>query len=123
MKDIIILTAYFIGRVLFDAWRIKRGKNVDHWFGAFVTFIVGCFVLGWDIKSNWALFKYMFVYLSAWWFLFDLTLNILRGLKWNYIGSTSYIDKILLQLQELGFNQYIFKSIFLFVSLLLLLYK
>ena len=32
MKEIIILTAYFIGRVLFDAWRIKRGKNVDHWF-------------------------------------------------------------------------------------------
>lgn len=50
--------------------------------------------------------------------LFDYTLNVLEGRKWNYIGDTSKIDKLW---HKLGgwFAQLIFKIILTIVTLCL----
>ena len=50
--------------------------------------------------------------------LFDYTLNILEGRKWNYIGSTSEIDKLW---HKLGgwISQLLFKLIFLTATICL----
>jgi hypothetical protein len=48
--------------------------------------------------------------------IFDYTLNILEGRKWNYIGSTAKID---LMWRKLGgwIPQFIFKLIFLIITI------
>lgn len=49
--------------------------------------------------------------------LFDYTLNILESRKWNYIGSTSIIDKAWLKVGCIP--QLIFKIVFLITTIYL----
>lgn len=49
--------------------------------------------------------------------LFDYTLNIIEGRKWNYIGSTSTIDKFWLKVGWMP--QLIFKLILLTLTIII----
>lgn len=49
--------------------------------------------------------------------LFDYVLNILEGRKWDYIGSTSTIDKLFLKVGWVP--QLIFKIVFLTITIYL----
>jgi hypothetical protein len=35
----------------------------------------------------------MITFLTVYWITFDLCLNLLRGLPWHYVGTSSWIDK------------------------------
>ena len=61
-------------------------------------------------------FKLLFVFITLYWIVFDLSLNLFRRLKWYYVGTTSKVDKYLT-----GWSFY-FKAIMLFFTILITMY-
>ena len=111
---ILILTLFLIASVLIDAYLIKKGKHISHGWNAFKTIFVGLIVLGWNEPSNYKLFSYMLIYLSSWWILFDLGLNLKRGLPFDYIGTEADLDKLL---RKVKINQFVIKIAVLIISI------
>jgi len=113
---ILILTAALIVSILIDAYLIKIGKHISHGWNAFKTIFIGLIVLGWNEHSNYRLFSYMLIYLSSWWILFDLGLNLRRGLPFDYIGYKAKMDKFL---RKVKINQFVIKIGVLIISILI----
>lgn len=69
-----------------------------HIIGAFVSVFLaaGFAIMSWlkPYKINdWKkVAMLVFIILSIRWFVFDIALNLMRGLAWNYIGKTSWMD-------------------------------
>ncbi len=59
---------------------------------------------------------HVFILISVFYLIFDTSLNLMRGLKWNYIGDTAITDIIF---NKLGgwIPQYIFKILFTFLTI------
>ncbi len=38
-------------------------------------------------------FYLLFVFITIYWVVFDLTLNLFRGLPWHYVGGISWVDR------------------------------
>lgn len=104
-----ILTILF---TLLSAWYDNGKRFVDHRsrfifrvivVGLISYFSEGNFII--NFAQNTAIF----------YLLFDYTLNVLEGRKWNYIGVTSEIDKLWHKLGGWLF-QLIFKIIFLTIT-------
>lgn len=55
---------------------------------------------------------------ATFYLLFDYTLNIFEGRKWNYIGQTSEIDKLWIKIGG-WIPQLIFKIVFLIITIYL----
>jgi hypothetical protein len=115
---ILILFLFLIASILIDAYLIKKGKHISHGWNAFKTTFIGLVVLGWDEPSNLKVFSYMFIYLSSWWILFDLGLNLKRGFPWEYIGNSAQLDKFL---RKVKINQFVIKIGVLIISILIYL--
>lgn len=99
-----LLSAYY------DAEELKAGRYFkDHTpralFRVLVLFII-------SIIYN----THILILLSVFYLLFDLSLNIMWGKKWNYIGSTSAIDRFF---NSIGgyIPQYIFKITILLLTI------
>jgi len=94
-----LLSAYY------DAEELKAGRYFkDHTpralFRVLVLFII-------SVLFN----THVLILLSVFYLIFDTSLNLMRGLPWNYIGTTAITDKIF---NKLGgwIPQYIFKILF-----------
>ena len=99
-----LLSAYY------DAQELKAGRYFkDHTqralFRVLVLFII-------SIIFN----THILILLSVFYLLFDLSLNLMWGKEWNYIGCTSKIDRFF---NSIGgyIPQYIFKITFLIITL------
>ena len=59
---------------------------------------------------------HILISLAVFYLIFDTSLNLMRGLKWNYIGDTAILDQIF---NKLGgwIPQYIFKILFTFLTI------
>jgi len=105
-----ILTFIF---TLLSAWYDNGKRFVDHRprfiFRAIVVGLISHFSAG-NFLINFAQNTAIF------YLLFDYALNILEGRKWNYLGSTSEIDKLW---GKCGgwIPQLIFKIIFLTITI------
>ena len=60
--------------------------------------------------------KLLWVFSNIYWIVFDLSLNLFRGLKWHYVGKTSWLDKTFT-----GWTFYM-KLAMLFFTVLILIY-
>lgn len=99
-----LLSAYY------DAVKLKSGKYIkDHssraLFRVLVLFII-------SIIFN----IHILILLSIFYLLFDLSLNLMWGKEWNYIGCTSKIDRFF---NSMGgyIPQYIFKITILLLTI------
>ena len=115
---ILLFVAYWLIYWIISAWyncRFIEQKDF-HLAGSFVAALT---VLGVVLSSKFGVMLYSwqdscylsFIALTLRWVFFDLALNIMRNQKWYYIGSTSWIDKNLMHWQ------FLFKVLFLFLSL------
>lgn len=95
-----ILSAYF-------NYRIIEQKDF-HVSQAILRVFAFCGILFLGSNDYFDLFRCLTIY----WIVFDITLNIFRGLPLLYVGKTSYIDK------KLGKYIYIFKVLFIIISVL-----
>jgi hypothetical protein len=118
LLKILILSLFLIASILIDAYLIKRKKHISHRWNAFKTIFVGLLVLGWDEPSNLKVFSHMFIYLSSWWILFDIGLNLKRGLPFDYIGTEAELDKLL---RKVKVNQFVVKIAVFLISLIIVL--
>lgn len=59
---------------------------------------------------------HILISLAVFYLIFDTSLNLMRGLKWNYIGDTAILDIVF---NKLGgwIPQYIFKILFTFLTI------
>jgi hypothetical protein len=113
-----ILIIGLIAFIFYNASEIKKGNHIPHGTHAFVVVFFGLLVLVPNEPSNLKLFSYMFLYLSWWWLLFDLGLNLKRGLPLNYIGRSAKLDKLL---KSIKVNQFIIKGLLILISTFLFL--
>lgn len=58
----------------------------------------------------------LFIFSLLYWIVFDLSLNLFRGLKWYYVGTTAWLDK------HLKHWQFLIKASLLFFAGLILMY-
>lgn len=97
----------------YDAQELKAGRYFkDHTpralFRVLVLFII-------SVLFN----THILILLSVFYLIFDISLNLMRGLPWNYIGTTAILDKIF---NKLGgwIPQYIFKILFTIITIIYL---
>ena len=70
----------------------------------------------WKFDTPSEYFNLLLVFITIYWIVFDLALNLFRGKKWYYVGVISKIDKYLT-----GWSFYI-KLILLFFTILITMY-
>ena len=106
-----IVVVFTILSALFDTNKRFTDHTSRFVFRAIVVGLISYFIEG-NFLINFAQNTAIF------YLLFDYTLNILEGRKWNYIGSTSEIDKLW---HKLGgwISQLLFKLIFLTATICL----
>lgn len=79
----------------YDARKIKEGVLISYPPRVLVrgiTFSLLSIIFGYP---DLILMGINFLIAAAYfWFAFDLTLNKLRGLAWNYVGSRAWLDRI-----------------------------
>lgn len=103
---LILFPIYTIGNSYIDYLQIKKGENkyengtssVDHNFevllAGFITFLIA--ILSSYLFSSSTIFLLLFTIfysILSRWALFDIVLNKLRKLPWNYQSNTSIGDK------------------------------
>ena len=104
-------------------------KKIDfHFWGAAVSVIFALFVpLAIFLNLSFVqIIGLPFVILTVRWIVFDITLNLLMGKKWWYFGNTTrglngsipYFKNGAID-RKLGAKQFIFKFIFLVISIIL----
>ena len=76
-----LLSAYY------DAQELKAGRYFkDHTpralFRVLILFII-------SVLFN----THVLILLSVFYLIFDISLNLMRGLQWNYVGNTSVLDR------------------------------
>lgn len=122
MLNLTIYFAFFamllFAKAAFDRWLIVENK-VSPRHGREITLIaVLCAVMAYILFGLQPVTIGVIALSSAlWWLLFDISLNLSRGLKWNYIGSTSTLDKFL-RIEPKW--QYHFKGLALVIAIVIL---
>jgi len=85
---LIVLAAFLIWN-----WLIIKKRSPNHGmqvvYRSIVWFLLALY-FGHTLEEK---ISYFIAFHLAFWFPFDLILNLMRGLAWNYIGSTSWLDK------------------------------
>lgn len=102
-----LLSAYY-DAVELNAGRYFKDHTPRALFRVLVLFII-------SVLFN----THVLILLSVFYLIFDTALNLMRGLPWNYIGSTSKIDLIS---KSCGgyIAQYIFKITILIITIIYL---
>jgi len=103
--DHVILTAFNVGNAIFDASRIKAGKRIYHGinFALYLALVLALLIVGKSTVAEWIITP-----ISAFanrQLFFDITLNLLRGLKWYYV-STERPPKAIMDRIEVSFFGY-----------------
>jgi len=106
----ILTTLFTLLSAYYDAQEFKAGRYFkDHTPRAAFRLLVMVII---SFLTN----THILITLSVFYLLCDLLLNVFWGKPWNYIGSTSEIDKIW---HKLGgwISQYIFKITILIITI------
>lgn len=105
MKSLlIILITSFVFSVIESKWdsnKAKKNKKIMHKLSLFFRFLIGvpfcfivsCLTFNFSIDIIVGTFLYLGLAAVQWWITFDISFNLWHGNKWNYIGTTSAIDK------------------------------
>lgn len=83
-----------INEVIFDDW--NQWIISLMFFGIYLLIafnFTGYFVPAWEIITGFILVRFA---------TFDVTINLARGVKWNYYGTTKLYDRILSELGSWG---------------------
>jgi hypothetical protein len=88
---VILFIAINIALAKYDSWRIARHKRIYHGINAVVYLIL--LVYPYTITKDWF---FIIALLSLRRIVFDTALNLFRGLRFDYISSTttSIIDRL-----------------------------
>lgn len=89
-----------------------KGKRFTNHIPRFIFRAVSVLLISYFTDGNF--FINFAQNVAIFYLIFDYTLNILEDRKWNYIGSTSTIDKFWLKVGWI--SQLIFKIIFLTIT-------
>ena len=88
---------------LYDWYKINKAKkngktHIFHPSRFLVRFIVIAFnaslFVGFDPDRAWEVAKLMLLQSAIFWLVFDLVLNVLRGLPIDYVGETANADSL-----------------------------
>jgi len=97
--EILIYLSIFTALLGFKLWWDWRAKNkkkriINHFrsaaIDAFIYGISGYLLFGWQF------YGWLVLSLGLRWLLFDLFFNIINDWEWNHYGSSSKLDKFLL---------------------------
>lgn len=80
------------GFAKYDADRIEEGIALKHWFRPFVRYLLLVSATLWIVTLVYGdtllqVFKASVYGYTLVWLFFDLFLNVMRGLEWNYISD------------------------------------
>ena len=102
-----LLSAYYDAQEL-NAGRYFKNHTPRALFRVLVLFII-------SVLTN----THVLILLSVFYLIFDTSLNLMRGLKWDYIGTIAITDKIF---NKLGgwIPQYIFKILLTITTIIFL---
>ncbi len=100
-----LLVAYY------DAVELKAGRYFkDHTpralFRVLVLFII-------SVLTN----THALILLSVFYLIFDTALNLMRGLKWNYIGAVAFSDKLFSNIKYGWVIQYSIKILLTIITI------
>lgn len=116
---VLLFTGIFICLAAYDANRIKSGKRIYHGLNGLVTLLL--ILPAYIVTHQWF---FIIGLLSLRRIVFDTALNIFRGLRFDYISSstTSIIDKLSYRFQaKYGYVPYY--GVFLIIVLLSIIIK
>lgn len=105
-----ITTLFTLFSAYYDAQEFKAGRYIkDHTPRAAFRLLVLMII---SFLTN----THILISLSVFYLLFDLLLNLFWGKPWNYIGSTSVLDRLT---NKIGgwIPQYIFKITILIITI------
>lgn len=83
-----------ISQVIFDSW--NQWIIALMFFGIYLMLafnFTGYFVPAWKIITGFVFVRFA---------IFDVTINLARGVKWNYYGTTKLYDRIMYELGGFG---------------------
>jgi len=83
---------------------------------ALVGIWITLFLLSNKVDDLSEYFKLLFVFINIYWIVFDISVNLFRGLKWHYVGKTAWLDR------NIGGWQFYIKIAMLFFTGLILMY-
>lgn len=105
---ILLLVIFNIFLAKVDANKIKKNRKIYHGENALIYILVAGFVSAITMGEDWWDFlKVVAIALLTRKVVFDISLNLFRKLKWNYISNstTSIVDRI--ENKILGKNKYV----------------
>ena len=105
----ILTTVFTILSAIYD-----NGKRFTNHIPRFIFRAILVLVISYFSEGNFIL--NFLLNTAIFYLLFDYTLNLLEGRKWNYIGSTSVIDKLWLKYGG-PTTQLIFKILLLTITI------
>jgi hypothetical protein len=113
----VIVTLYIllnIALAYIDAWKISKHKSIKHGLNAFIY----CLLISPTILISWT---YPIGLLALRRIIFDTSLNLFRGLPFDYISksTTSVIDRLSYDFQK-KYGYFIYYGIFLIITILCL---
>ena len=102
IMETVIFFSIFIVLLAFKLWwdwRAKsKGRIINHFRSATIdTFIYG---ISSYILFCWQFYGWFVLSLGLRWLLFDLFFNIINNWEWNHYGSSSKLDKFLINLGD-----------------------
>ncbi len=75
---------------------VKLKRSPIHWLEQIIRSLTWFFMsVHFAGGDNFALWIYFVAYHLSLWAPFDIILSLLRGLKWNYVGKTSWLDRLM----------------------------
>jgi len=115
---VILFIAINIALAKYDSWRIARHKRIYHGINAVVYLIL--LIYPYIVTKDWF---FIIALLSLRRIVFDTALNLFRGLRFDYISSTttSIIDRLSYKFQaKYGYVPY-YSMFFILIILSILL--
>lgn len=114
---VILFIAINIALAKYDSWKIANHKRIYHGVNAVVYLIL--LVYPYIVTKDWF---FMIALLSLRRIVFDTALNLFRGLRFDYISSTttSIIDRLSYDFQA-KFGYFIYYGIFILITILSIL--
>ena len=97
MEVLIYLSIFTIllGFKLWWDWRAKsRGRIINHFRSALIDGLI--YGISGYLLFGWRFIGWFVLVIGIRWLLFDFFFNLINGWEWNHYGSSSKLDKFLL---------------------------
>lgn len=95
-----LLSAYY------DAQELKAGRYFKNHAPRALFRVLVLFII--SVLFN----THVLILLSVFYLIFDISLNLMRGLSWNYIGTVAFSDKLFSNIKYGWVIQYSIKILF-----------